>query len=656
MPDPAPDSTQSGPKGAGAAKPAKPKPPKPTLGQLLKDGSEGYKKIWPYIDRYRGRFILSIIFGAGSAIFTMGQAEVLRIVSKMNFDKGTGESASTSGGFLLKGHYLDMAFHEVAKAPPTFWHILAVCSLFPLVIIIRCFCDYFESYYMTWVSMKVLHDLRVKIFNHILNQGLDFFNKQKIGSLISRVANDTRSAQLAITAVTDDIVTQPLTIVAVVCNMLRIDWRFTVYSLCLFPLCLIPMTIFGRRVRKMGLLDEGSNAELMVLLHESLAGVRVVKSLCREPYEQKRFEESSNYMITIGMKVRKAMQTVPPLMEGMGALGIMAAFVYASISHMPVSNFVTLIGSTLLLYIPVKKLSKVHVSIQKALGATTKIFQLLDVAPTIQDAPDALAPKRLSGNIQFDGVTFTYDLKLPPALRRISLQIEAGKTYALVGASGAGKSTMFSLMLRYYDPYCGVIRVDGHDIRAITQKSLRENIGIVSQDTFLFNTTIMENIRYGRLDATDEEVYEAARQAYAHDFILAQPKGYETTTGDKGCTISGGQQQRLAIARALLKNAPILLLDEATSALDSEAEHEIQAALDLLSTGRTVIAIAHRLSTILKADQIVVMHQGEIKEMGRHEELLESSVLYRRLYDLQFNQGQAAPGVIPYEAVGALGT
>jgi subfamily B ATP-binding cassette protein MsbA len=648
MPDPAPESALPVQEGAGAAKS---KPPKPSLKQLLKEGGEGYKKIWPYIDRYRGRFIASIIFGAGSAVFTMGQAEVLRIVAHMNFDK-TADAASSSGGFVGHGRYLDLAFHEIAKAPPTFWHIVAVCSLLPLVVIIRCFCDYFESYYMTWVSLRVLHDLRIKIFHHILSQGLDFFNKQKIGRLISRVANDTRSAQLAITAVTDDIVTQPLTIIALVANMLRIDWRFTVYSLCLFPLCLIPMSIFGRRVRKIGLLDENSNAELMVLLHESLAGIRLVKSLCREPYEEKRFAKSSHVMITIGLKVRKAMQIVPPLMEGMGALGIMASFVYASISHMPVSNFVTLIGSSLLLYIPVKKLSKVHVSIQKALGATTKIFELLDVAPTIVDAPDAISLKRLSGRIDFEEVTFTYDLKRPPALRRISLQIEAGKTYALVGASGAGKSTMFSLLLRFYDPYRGVIRADGHDIRSITQKSLRESIGIVSQDTFLFNESIMENIRYGRLDATDEEVYEAARQAYAHDFIEAQPNKYDTIIGDKGCNISGGQQQRLSIARALLKNAPILLLDEAMSALDSESEHEIQAAIERLATGRTVIAIAHRLSTILKSDQIVVMDHGEVKEVGRHEELLEKSVLYRRLYDLQFNRHDGAGAEVPFEVVG----
>jgi len=662
MPEPATDSRPAAtsaangtPDAASAsrAKGPKGKRPKPNLKELLIDSGAGYKKIWPFIDRYRWRFIASIIFGAGSAVFTMGQAEVLRRVTKMNFDKA-GDSASASGGFVIHGTNLDIAFHELAKAAPGLGHVLLICSLFPAVIIVRCFCDYFESYYMTWVSFHVLDDLRNKIFTHILQQGLDFFNKAKIGSLISRVSNDTRSAQLAITAVTDDIVTQPLTIIAVICYMLKIDWRFTIYCLSLFPLCLIPMTIFGRRVRKIGLKDESCNAELMVLLHESLAGIRLVKALCREPYEEKRFAASSKAMVAMGLKVRNSMQIVPPLMEGMGAIGIMAAFAYASVTHMHVSNFVTLIGSVLLLYLPVKKLSKVHVSIQKALGATARIFELLDVAPTIQDAPDAVKIKRSRGDIKFEAVTFTYDLKRPPALKLVSVHVEPGKSYALVGASGAGKSTMFSLLLRFYDPYRGTIRMDGHDLRTITQKSLRENIGMVSQDTFLFNTTIMENIRYGRLDATDEEVYEAARQAYAHDFILAQPKGYETNIGDKGCLISGGQQQRLAIARALLKDAPILLLDEATSALDSESEHEIQAALERLASGRTVIAIAHRLSTILKSDQIVVMHMGEVKEIGRHEELLEKSVLYRRLYDLQFSHGDSAPGEVPLEAVAAL--
>ena len=553
----------------------------------------------------------------------------------------------------MHGSFMDMTLHGLQQAP-VLGHVMLICSLLPLVMMARCLCDYLENYYMTWVSLKVMHDLRVKLFSHILSQSLDFFNKAKLGSLISRVSNDTRSAQLAITAVTDDIVTQPLTVISIIAYMVHTDWRFTLYSLCFFPLCLVPITIFGRRVRKIGRQDETSNAELMVILHEALAGIRLVKSLGREPHEHERFTESSNNMVAVSLVVRKAMAVVGPIIESMAAFGVWAALVYVSFSHMPFDHFTGLLSSLVVLYTPVKKLSKVHVSIQKALGATTKIFELLEVKPQINDAPDAIPLAHCRGAITFKEVTFTYNATRPPALRRVSLNIEPGKSYALVGASGAGKSTMFSMLQRFYDPFSGAICVDGHDIRTLTQESLRAHIGIVSQDTFLFHETILDNIRYGRLDASDEEVYEAARQAFAHQFILEQPKGYQTVIGDKGCLISGGQQQRLAIARALLKNAPILLLDEATSALDSESEHEIQAALERLSAGRTVIAIAHRLSTILKSDQIVVMHQGEIKDIGSHGELLEKSVLYRRLYDLQFNRHETEATDVPFEVIGAL--
>ncbi len=615
------------------------------------DGNAGYKKLWPYVAKYKTRFFLSIAAGGGSAILTAGQAQVIRLVTHQAFREGS-TTAAAKGSVASHGYFMDINFHDFAdawvpKPVPILSHVLLISALLPLVIIARSTCDYLENYYMTWVSLKVLHDLRIKIFHHILGQSLEFFNKSKIGSLISRVSNDTRSAQLAITAVTDDIVTQPLTVIAVIFNMVITDWRFTIYSLCFLPLCMLPIIFFGAKVRKIGRADETSNAELMVILHEALAGIRLVKSLCREPFEQERFVEASNQMVKISLEVRNAMGIVGPLIEGVAALGIMMALIYVYYAHMAFSVFVTMLGSLFLLYAPIKKLSKVHVSIQKALGATTKIFELLDVKPTVLDAPDAVSLQNCKGAITFTDVTFRYNVIKPPALRGVTLKIEPGKSYALVGASGAGKSTMFSMLLRFYDPGIGAITLDGHDLRSITQHSLRQSIGMVSQDTFLFHETIMDNIRYGRLDATDEEIYEAARQAFAHDFILAQPQGYHTMIGDKGCNISGGQQQRLAIARALLKNAPVLLLDEATSALDSESEHEIQAALERLSAGRTVIAIAHRLSTILKSDQIVVMDQGQIKEVGRHEELLENSVLYRRLYDLQFNQADSVAAAAP---------
>jgi len=323
--------------------------------------------------------------------------------------------------------------------------------------------------------------------------------------------------------------------------------------------------------------------------------------------------------------------------EAVAAVGVGLALFYVWYTHLSAAKFLALLAGIFMLYDPVKKLSRIHLIMQQCFNATHNIFEILNRKPLIQDRPDAVDISRSTGDIQIENVTFRYRSGLPAALRGIDLHIEPGRYYALVGSSGAGKSTILSLLLRFYEPESGVINLDGRDIGTIKQNSLREQIGMVSQETFLFHDSILNNIRYGRMDATKEEILEAAKQAYAHDFIMLQPNGYETVIGDKGCLLSGGQRQRVSIARALLKNAPVLLLDEAMSALDSEAEREIQAALDRLSEGRTVVAIAHRLSTVLKADQIVVMDKGEIREMGTHRELLETSTIYRKLYDLQFN-------------------
>ena len=318
--------------------------------------------------------------------------------------------------------------------------------------------------------------------------------------------------------------------------------------------------------------------------------------------------------------------------------------VYVYVESLPAAKFIALIGGIFLLYEPIKTLSRLHITMQRSIASTVNIFEVLDAESTVLDAPDALELKHSRGQLDFEHVTFRYSGGKEDAVKDFNLRIEPGKSYALVGASGAGKSSILSLILRLYDPTKGVVRIDGHDLRSLTQHSLRKQIGLVSQDTFLFHDTILKNIQFGRLNATKEEIQAAAKAANAHEFIMAQPSGYETLVGDKGCLLSGGQQQRLAIARALLKNAPILLLDEATSALDTESEQQIQLALERLAKGRTVIAIAHRLSTILSADQIVVMEKGRIKEIGTHAELLEESGYYRRLYDLQFNRNPEEPG------------
>jgi len=401
--------------------------------------------------------------------------------------------------------------------------------------------------------------------------------------------------------------------------------------------------------------EQEGMSEMVVTMQETFAGIRVVKSFAREAHQETEFKRANESQFSNIMRIQRATEAVGPVVETMAAIGVGMALLYVYATNLSAGRFFGLISGIFILYDPIKTLSRIHIVMQRSIAATAGIFEILDSESTVQDAPNAAVLTSSQGRIDFETVTFRYANTATAAISNLNLRIERGKTYALVGASGAGKSTILSLILRLYDPTSGTVKIDGRDLRVLTQKSLREQIGLVTQETFLFHDTIFKNIQFGRLDATPEEIYEAAHTASAHDFIMAQPQGYETVIGDKGCLLSGGQQQRLAIARAVLKNAPILLLDEATSSLDSESEMQIQRALEKLAAGRTVIAIAHRLSTILSADQIVVMDSGRIKESGTHSELLEKSGYYRRLYDHQFNRGQeettVEPGILVEELV-----
>jgi subfamily B ATP-binding cassette protein MsbA len=492
---------------------------------------------------------------------------------------------------------------------------------------------------MHWVSNKVVTDIRCQLFDKMLRHSMDFFNKMRSGFLISRITNDTRAMQGALTTVTIDLFKQPITILGAITVLLLMDWKFTVVTLILFPSCLVPIRIYGRRARKAMQNEFQGMGEMVVTMQETFAGIRVVKSFNREEHQAQAFKRSNDSQFSYMMRVIRAMEAAGPMVETIAAVGVGLALLYVYAANLSAGRFFGLISGIFILYDPIKTLSKIHIVMQQSIAATTGIFNILDSEPSVKDRPDALDLRSSEGRIDFENVSFRYANTATNALSNFTLQIEPGKTYALVGPSGAGKSTVLSLILRLYDPTSGILKLDGHDVRTITQNSLRAQIGLVTQDTFLFHDTILNNILFGRLDATAEDVYAAAQTAFAHDFIMAQPKGYQTVIGDKGCLLSGGQQQRLAIARALLKNAPILLLDEATSSLDSESEKQIQRALERLAAGRTVIAIAHRLSTILSADQIVVMDQGHIKEIGTHAELVEKSGYYRRLYDMQFQGG-----------------
>ncbi|PYK10063.1 MAG: hypothetical protein DME61_04610 [Verrucomicrobia bacterium] len=449
--------------------------------------------------------------------------------------------------------------------------------------------------------------------------------------------------QMALTSVGSDVFKQPITIVGAISVLLLMDWKFTAVTMILFPTCLLPLRIYGRRARKAVQNEQAGMGEMVVTMQETFAGIRVIKSFAREAHQEKEFKRSNQLQFSQMMRMIRSMEAVGPLVETIAAVGVGMALLYVYAANLSVGRFFGLISGIFILYDPIKTLSRIHILMERSIAATGAIFSILDSESTVQDTPNAAVLKSSQGRIDFENVTFRYANTAADAISNLTLRFEPGKTHALVGASGAGKSTILSLILRLYDPTTGAVKIDCEDLRSVTQKSLRGQIGLVTQETFLFHDTIFNNILFGRLDATPEEIYEAARAAYAHDFITAQPKGYQTVIGDKGCLLSGGQQQRLAIARAILKNAPILLLDEATSSLDSESEQQIQQALAELAAGRTVIAIAHRLSTILSANQIIVMDCGRVKEIGTHAELLEKSGYYRRLYDHQFNRIQKEP-------------
>ncbi len=539
------------------------------------------------------------------------------------------------------GKFTDV-LNLVSLAPPSppFSKIVLLCFTLPLLMIVRALFGYFNAYCLTWVSLRVLNDIRSQLFQRIMGQSMEFFNKQKSGDLMQTILNQTRVAQETLSSVAGYIVKEPIAIISALGMLFYIDWKFTLMTLVLFPLLIVPVTVVGKKVRRLAAAEEREAGNMAVIMQEALVGVREVKSYNREPHETGRFKKSNWLMLSNMLRWRKALEATGPAVEVMASIGIAGALLYVWKLDMPAGQFLALNGGLLLLYNPAKALSRVPILLQRCLASTTNVFDLMDRNVSVKDAPDAKALPPAAGRIGFENVTFAYGSEVP-ALRGVSLEIAPHETIAFVGRSGAGKSTVFSLLLRLYDPQSGRVLLDGHDILSITQESLRAQIGVVSQDVFLFHDTIHENIRYGRLDATDEEIHEAARRAHAHDFILAQPQGYQTVIGDKGSLLSGGQRQRISIARAFLKNAPILLLDEATSALDPEAERHIQEAIRDLAEGKTVLAIAHRLSTVIKSDRIIVMQDGAITAAGPHATLLETSDLYRSLYTMQFHPAGA---------------
>lgn len=498
---------------------------------------------------------------------------------------------------------------------------------------------YCQHYLIDYVGNRIILEMRYSLYTHITDLSMDFFNNQKIGILIARITNDVSMVQGAIANVMGNIIGSCLNIIGLLGLAFYLNWKLALISIIVFPLAVYPVIIFGKKMKAAAHGYQEKFGNITSILNETFNGIRIVKAFGMEDYERKRFKEELHKIFDYTMRGVRAASMASPIMETIGAIGISALIWYAGTAvikeELTTGTFFAFIGTLTSLYPQIKKLNDMNNVIQQALAAAERIFYIFDLKPDIADTEGVKEINEFNNEIEFKDVRFGY-IKEKEVIKGISFKIKKGQIFAVVGPSGAGKTTLADLLARFYDVWAGEILIDGINIKDIKIKCLRNLIGVVTQETILFNDNVKNNIAYGNTGYSEEKIIEAAKSANAHNFIIEMPEGYNTLIGDRGVKLSGGQRQRIAIARSILRNPPILILDEATSALDSESEILVQEAINNLMKNRTTFVIAHRLSTVRHADNIIVIEDGKIVEQGKHSELIKNNGLYTKLYNMQF--------------------